>query len=341
MDEAKKAERQRELEEKKARLEAYRNKRRLDKLPDTAQHTAVVALSDAAAASSSAAAAAPVSVESLLASVLTDTAAPPPAAAVPSSSSLVVAPSSSSSSSSVAPVVAAELVVRRGAASVEAASKSVETYVRTVQTQSKEQEEEQPAASSSSVSVSLPSVSVDVESAEARAARLRIEEERRIAARAETERRLRSDASVVAAASRAGELLERVLSSSENARDPLRDPRRAGASGASGASGTGTEGPGERAASLSRERREGGGAVVALQGSPHAPELALACEGGGDEGLVALWGLDGLLQRPLQLLRCENRLTAAVFVPWSPNLVLGASYGGALLLWDTRTSDEV
>ena len=52
---------------------------------------------------------------------------------------------------------------------------------------------------------------------------------------------------------------------------------------------------------------------------------------------MALWGLDGVIaDRPLRTLAGEGRLTRACFVPWSPALVLGASHGGALLLWDQR-----
>lgn len=64
-----------------------------------------------------------------------------------------------------------------------------------------------------------------------------------------------------------------------------------------------------------------GGPLVRVAGSPHSAELCLGCEGGPDESssLVALWGLDGLLARPLVLLRAgpeDGRLTTATFAPW-------------------------
>ncbi len=328
MDEAKKAERARELEEKKARLEAYRVKRRLDKLPDAKGEDA-----PSAAASSSSSSPAPPSapsVEALLASVLAEQ--PVPAASpAPPENSVAVAAS----------VAAAEvsLAVRRGAASTEAAPREVETYVRSTQTDLSAPHEQGDELSEGPAAAAAP-----VETAEeAEARRAREEEAKEAAARAAAEaekhrqgeerKRLQGDAGVALVAERAGELAERVLRASENTRDPLRDPRKAaaGAGTAGGADGA-AAGVGERVIVLGGE-----GPVVGVAGSPHAPELALAVHGGGEAGRVALWGLDGLISdRPLREFAAESRLTRAVFVPWSPHLLLGASYSGSLLLWDQR-----
>jgi hypothetical protein len=272
MEEAKKAERARELEEKKARLEAYRTKRRLDKLPDKEE----AAVAAAPATQVTAAAPAP-NVEALLASVL----AAPAANAVPEAAQPVAAPVTVEREA-----VAVALAVRRGAAGAEAAPREVETYVRTTQTDASAADE-RSESNQTPVSEVAPSPTPSVEeTAEAAAAReereaaLKAKAERQAAAVAEAERRRwREDAGLAAAAERAGERTERWLRASEGSgRDPLWDPRRAAESG--GAAGGGeSAGAGEPVAILRPGDNELG-AVAALAGSPHAAELCLAVHSG-------------------------------------------------------------
>lgn len=71
------------------------------------------------------------------------------------------------------------------------------------------------------------------------------------------------------------------------------------------------------------------------------PELVVASysrsEQGGDtpDGLVLVWNIH-LLDRPEFVFEAQTDVLSAVFSPFHPNLVIGGTYSGQILIWDTR-----
>lgn len=53
------------------------------------------------------------------------------------------------------------------------------------------------------------------------------------------------------------------------------------------------------------------------------------------DGLVLIWN-SHLLERPEFVFYSQSDVTAAMFSPFHPNLVVGGTYSGQILLWDTR-----
>jgi len=53
------------------------------------------------------------------------------------------------------------------------------------------------------------------------------------------------------------------------------------------------------------------------------------------DGLINLFSL-ALRDKPELSLNCQYEVTKAIFNPFQPNLVIGASYSGYILMWDIR-----
>ncbi len=52
-------------------------------------------------------------------------------------------------------------------------------------------------------------------------------------------------------------------------------------------------------------------------------------------GLVLLWSL-AMRKKPEFIFNCQTEITSAVFHKFNPKLIIGASYTGQILIWDTR-----
>jgi len=76
--------------------------------------------------------------------------------------------------------------------------------------------------------------------------------------------------------------------------------------------------------------------------SPKFPELILASYSSNDQGsndpdgLVLVWSVYNSLQRPEFRFNCQSPVTTAFFDKFSPTIIVGGTYSGQIVLWDTR-----
>lgn len=82
--------------------------------------------------------------------------------------------------------------------------------------------------------------------------------------------------------------------------------------------------------------------VIDLQWSNKHPEILLAGYSKSEEsnvndphGLLLIWSL-ALRKKPEFQFVCQSELTTAIFHPFNPKLMIGATYTGQILIWDTR-----
>lgn len=81
--------------------------------------------------------------------------------------------------------------------------------------------------------------------------------------------------------------------------------------------------------------------ITAIDFSPKWPDLLLASYTKNPtaphdpDGLVQVWSLQ-LRERPEYVFHAQSDVLAAKFSPFHPNLIVGGSYSGQILLWDTR-----
>jgi dynein intermediate chain len=85
-----------------------------------------------------------------------------------------------------------------------------------------------------------------------------------------------------------------------------------------------------------------GRAVTSLEWSLKHHELLLAAFSVSDEfninqsnGLIQLWSL-AMRKTPEFTFTCQTEVTSAIFHKFNPKLVVGATYTGQILIWDTR-----
>jgi dynein intermediate chain len=85
-----------------------------------------------------------------------------------------------------------------------------------------------------------------------------------------------------------------------------------------------------------------GRAVTSLEWSLKHQELLLAAFSVSDEfntnqsnGLIQLWSL-AMRKTPEFTFTCQTEVTSAIFHKFNPKLVVGATYTGQILIWDTR-----
>jgi dynein intermediate chain, cytosolic len=85
-----------------------------------------------------------------------------------------------------------------------------------------------------------------------------------------------------------------------------------------------------------------GRAVTSLEWSLKHQELLLAAYSKSDDfnlnqsnGLIQLWSL-ALRKTPEFTFSCQTEITSAIFHKFIPKLVVGATYTGQILIWDTR-----
>ncbi|KPV74474.1 uncharacterized protein RHOBADRAFT_37503 [Rhodotorula graminis WP1] len=141
-------------------------------------------------------------------------------------------------------------------------------------------------------------------------------------------------------------VVQRALSDSY---DYLRD-YSVGGGGAPGAGGE-DDGEGDEGGRRSRCRLVGrwkdetwgrGRSVTGLDWSHKFPELFVASYNKNPmavnepDGIAAVWNLH-LLERPEFVFHAQSDILSVSFSPFHPNLVVGGTYSGQILLWDTRS----
>ena len=54
------------------------------------------------------------------------------------------------------------------------------------------------------------------------------------------------------------------------------------------------------------------------------------------DGVVLVWTTDNLLERPEFVFTCQSQVLTATFPQFQPNIIIGGTYSGQVVLWDTR-----
>lgn len=87
-------------------------------------------------------------------------------------------------------------------------------------------------------------------------------------------------------------------------------------------------------------------AVTSIDWSPAQPELLLASYSKSNEwnmndpnGLIDIFSIS-MPGRPELQLHCQYEITKAMFNPYDPNIIVGATMQGYLLEWDIRAKKE-
>merc|ERR1719427_12814 len=84
--------------------------------------------------------------------------------------------------------------------------------------------------------------------------------------------------------------------------------------------------------------------VTSLDWSVHHPELCMAGYGNSEEsiydpeGLVLVWNSKYKTTTPEHRFHCQSSVTASCFAKYHPNLVVGGTYSGQIVVWDNRSS---
>lgn len=76
--------------------------------------------------------------------------------------------------------------------------------------------------------------------------------------------------------------------------------------------------------------------------STHFPELLLASYHNNEEspnepdGVVMVWNTKFKKQTAEDVFHCQSAVMSACFAKFHPNLILGGTYSGQIVLWDNR-----
>lgn len=76
--------------------------------------------------------------------------------------------------------------------------------------------------------------------------------------------------------------------------------------------------------------------------SPIFPELLLGAYHANDEaphdpdGVCLVWNLKFQKTTPEYIFHCQSAVTSATFATYHPNLIIGGTYSGQIVLWDNR-----
>lgn len=83
--------------------------------------------------------------------------------------------------------------------------------------------------------------------------------------------------------------------------------------------------------------------VTCLDWSEQYPELCVASYGTNEEapyepdGVALVWNSKYKTTTPEYIFHCQSAITAACFAKFHPNLIVGGTYSGQIVLWDNRT----
>ena len=92
------------------------------------------------------------------------------------------------------------------------------------------------------------------------------------------------------------------------------------------------------------EKSTSGRGISCLGISPHFSELVIASYHNPEEystepgGLASLWNLRFKKSTPEDIFRCHSALTAVSFADFHPNLLIGGTYSGQIVVWDNRVN---
>ncbi|XP_078487235.1 cytoplasmic dynein 1 intermediate chain 2 isoform X2 [Ciona intestinalis] len=84
--------------------------------------------------------------------------------------------------------------------------------------------------------------------------------------------------------------------------------------------------------------------VTSLDWSTHHPELCVASYGNNEEapyepeGVALVWNSKYKTTTPEYTFHCQSSVTAACFAKFHPNLVVGGTYSGQIVMWDNRSN---
>lgn len=82
--------------------------------------------------------------------------------------------------------------------------------------------------------------------------------------------------------------------------------------------------------------------VTSMDWSTHFPELLLSSYHNNEEtpnepdGVVMVWNTKYKKQTPEDVFHCQSAVMSACFAKFHPNLILGGTYSGQIVLWDNR-----
>lgn len=82
-------------------------------------------------------------------------------------------------------------------------------------------------------------------------------------------------------------------------------------------------------------------AVTAMDWSPKFPELLAVSYNANEEapnepdGMVLVWNTQ-MRERPEYVFECQSAVLSCCFSPWQPNIIIGGTYSGQIVLWDNR-----
>ncbi|CBZ56413.1 putative dynein intermediate chain [Neospora caninum Liverpool] len=86
--------------------------------------------------------------------------------------------------------------------------------------------------------------------------------------------------------------------------------------------------------------------VLDVRASPHFPEVFLTSYGSAEfgeegdlEGCVLLWSL-AMRERPEYTFTCQSQVCSAIFNCFQPSVILGGTYAGGIVVWDTRAQSK-
>lgn len=82
--------------------------------------------------------------------------------------------------------------------------------------------------------------------------------------------------------------------------------------------------------------------MTSLDWSPQFPELLLAAYNNNEDspndpdGVVLIWNTKFKKSTPEYIFHCQSAVLSAKFAKFHPNLILGGTYSGQIVLWDNR-----
>ncbi|KFH09465.1 cytoplasmic dynein intermediate chain [Toxoplasma gondii ARI] len=87
--------------------------------------------------------------------------------------------------------------------------------------------------------------------------------------------------------------------------------------------------------------------VLDVRSSPHFPDVFLTSYGAAEfgaevdqaQGCVLLWSL-AMRERPEYTFTCQSHVCCAIFDCFQPSVIIGGTYAGSIVVWDTRAQSK-
>ncbi|KAJ7375355.1 Cytoplasmic dynein 1 intermediate chain 2 [Desmophyllum pertusum] len=77
------------------------------------------------------------------------------------------------------------------------------------------------------------------------------------------------------------------------------------------------------------------------------PELLVASYNNNEEaphepdGVALIWNMKYQKESPEYIFHCQSGVTSVTFAKFHPNLIVGGTYSGQIVLWDNRSSKRL